>query len=433
MLRGFGTFRPRFRAPPSPLPLAAGADRHTVPPMTQHIPDAAATRPALRLAKGRSKRLRAGHPWVFSNEVEMTPEAKALPPGSLVTLIDAGDEKLGIATFNPHSLIAARVLTRRAAESIGADFLAARLRSALALRDALFDAPYYRLIHSEADGLPGLIVDRYGDVLAVQTNTAGMERLLPELAEAFAAVLAPRAVVLINDSPVRKLEGLELDHRILSGTLDGPVELVENGCRFVADLTDGQKTGWFFDQRDNRAFVARLAKGRRVLDVYTYAGGFALQAALAGASETIAVDRSEQSLALAQQAAILNGVALQTVRAEAFAEMERLGAAGERFGVVVADPPAFVKSKKDLGAGAKGYRKMARLASALVEPGGILFCASCSHHMPAETFAEEISHGIHLAGRSGRILRSAGAAPDHPVHPLLPESAYLKSITLQLD
>ncbi|CAA7611501.1 SAM-dependent methyltransferase [Candidatus Terasakiella magnetica] len=401
--------------------------------MNQHSPDDSAARPVIRLAKGRSKRLRAGHPWVFSNEIEMTPEAKALPPGALVTLMDAGDERLAVATFNPHSLIAARVLSRRAADTIDAAFLAERLRAALDLRDSLFDGPYYRLIHSEADRLPGLVVDRYGDVLAVQTNTAGMERLLPDLLAAFEMVLKPRAVVLINDSPVRKLEGLDLHHAVAAGELTGPVELVENATRFVADLTDGQKTGWFFDQRDNRAFIARLAKGRRVLDVYTYAGGFAVQAAMSGAIETIAIDRSEHSLALADKAAALNGVTVQTVRAEAFAEMERLHKAGERFGVVVADPPAFVKSKKDLGAGAKGYRKMARLAAALVEPGGFLLCASCSHHMPAETFAEEIGHGLHLAGRSGRILRSAGAAPDHPLHPMLPESAYLKALVMQLD
>jgi 23S rRNA (cytosine1962-C5)-methyltransferase len=401
--------------------------------MTQISPDSPATRPVIRLAKGRSKRLRAGHPWVFSNEIEMGPEAKALPPGSLVTLMDAGDERLGVATFNPHSLIAARILSRRAADSVDAGFLAERLRAALALREALFPTPHYRLVHSEADRLPGLIVDRYGDVLAVQTNTAGMEMLLPVLLEAFAAVLAPAAVVLINDSPVRKLEGLEQYHRVAQGSLDGPVELVENGCRFVADLTGGQKTGWFFDQRDNRAFMARLAKGRRVLDVYTYAGGFAVQAAMAGAVETVAVDRSEHSLELAARAAALNGVAVAVVRAEAFAEMERLALAGERFGVVIADPPAFVKSRKDLGAGAKGYRKMARLAAALVEPGGFLLCASCSHHMPADQFAEEIGHGLHLAGRSGRILRGAGAGPDHPLHPWLPESAYLKALVYQLD
>jgi 23S rRNA (cytosine1962-C5)-methyltransferase len=397
------------------------------------IPNDSSARPVIRFQKGRSKRFRSGHPWAFSNEIEMTPEAKALPPGSLVTLADAGDEKLGVATFNPHSLIAARVLSRGAGQVVDADFLAARLAKAAALRDALVGAPYYRLVHSEADLLPGLIVDRYGDVFTVQANTAGMDRLTPLVVAALQQAVGATAVVLRNDSPVRGLEGLDQHHRVALGELDGPVELVENGCRFVADLTGGQKTGWFYDQRDNRAFVARLAKGRRMLDVYTYAGGFAVTAAMAGATEVTAVDRSDHSLGLAARAAELNGVALRTVKAEAFAEMERLNAAGETFGVVVVDPPAFVKSRKDQAAGAKGYRKMARLAGPLVEPGGFLLAASCSHHMPAEMFAEEIAHGLHQAGRSGRIIRNAGAAPDHPLHPLLPESAYLKALVYQLD
>lgn len=401
--------------------------------MNQMLPDDAATRPQIRFAKGRARRFRAGHPWAFSNEIEMTAEAKALPPGTLVTLVDAGDEKLGVATFNPHSLIAARVLCRDAARAVDSGFLAERLRAAMALRDTLFGTPYYRLVHSEADGLPGLIIDRFGDVLSVQVNTAGQERLTPLLLEALDEVLKPRAVVLRNDTPVRTLEGLPLEHKVALGILDGPVELEENGVRFLADLTGGQKTGWFYDQRDNRATMAKLAKGRRVLDVYTYAGGFAVQAAAAGAASVTAIDRSETSLALAEGAARLNGLPLACVRAEAFAEMARLDTAGERFGVVVVDPPAFVKSKKDLQAGAKGYRKMARLAAPLVEPGGFLFCASCSHHMPAEMFAEEIAHGLHQAGRSGRILRASGASADHPVHPMLPESAYLKALILHLD
>jgi len=399
----------------------------------QLSPDSPAERPAIHLQKGRSRRLRAGHPWVFSNEIEMDAAAKALPPGSLVTLIDAGAEKLGVATFNPHSLIAARLVSRDASVAVDVDFLAARLTRALELRRTLGVEHYCRLIHSEADGLPGLIVDRFGDVVALQANTAGIERLIPVLLEALDRVLAPKAVVLRNDSPVRGLEGLEQGHSMAKGELTGAIEVVENGARFLADLTHGQKTGWFFDQRDNRAFVASLAKGRRVLDLYTYAGGFAVQAALAGAIDVTAIDRSAEALELAQGAAALNGVTIAAVRAEAFAEMARLEAAGERFGLVVADPPAFVKSKKDLAAGSKGYRKMARLAGALVEPGGFLFAASCSHHMPAAAFAEEIAHGLSLAGRSGRILRVSGAGPDHPIHPHLPESAYLKAMVLQLD
>ena len=402
--------------------------------MSDIITDNPTTRPQIRFQKGRSRRLRAGHPWAFSNEIEMTPETKALPPGTLVTVIDAGDERLGVATFNAHSLIAARLLTRDASQVVDAEFLAARLRRALALRQTLLgDATCCRLIHSEADGLPGLVIDRYGSVVAVQANTAGMERLLPVLRQALDLVLSPSAVVLRNDSPVRSLEGLIVGNEFVHGTLEGNVELVENGVRFVADLIQGQKTGWFYDQRDNRAFMARLAKGRRVLDLYTYAGGFAVQAAVGGATSVTAVDRSQESLALAEKSASLNNVTIQAVRAEAFAEMSRLDAAGERFGVVVADPPAFVKSKKDLGAGSKGYRKMARLAAALVEPGGFLFTGSCSHHMPAELFAEEIAHGLSLAGRSGRIVRVAGAGSDHPIHPHLPESAYLKALVFELD
>ncbi len=395
--------------------------------------DSALNRPAITLLKGRSARIRAGHPWVFSNEINMVPEVKALPLGQLVTVIDAGGERLGVATFNPHSLIAARMLTLNADETITADFFATRLRAALALRQSLFDGPYYRLIHSEADGLPGVVIDRFGAVLSVQVNSAGMERLTPLLLEALEAVLHPEVVVLGNDSPVRTLEGLPLERHVPVGVLSGPVVVEENGVRFLADLMEGQKTGWFFDQRDNRRFMASLAKGRRVLDLYAYGGGFALAAAKAGASEVIAVDRSEGALALAEAAAKLNDLTLVAARAEAFAEMGRLAAGGETFGIVIADPPAFAKSRKDAAVGAKGYRKMARLAAPLVEPGGFLFCASCSHHMPVEKFVEEVAHGVRSAGRSGRILRSSGAAPDHPLHPALPESAYLKAIVWQLD
>jgi 23S rRNA (cytosine1962-C5)-methyltransferase len=391
------------------------------------------TLPAIHLAAGRSKRLRAGHPWVFSNELVMDAAAKSLPPGGLVRIIDAGGEVLGTGTFNPHSLIAIRLLSRDPHQAIDKDFLAGRLKRALALRDALYEVPYYRLIHAEADGLGGLVIDRFGDAVTIEANTAGMELLLPDLLAALDEVIAPKTVLIKNDSPVRKLEGLELYDKVAKGALDAPIELIENGVRFLADLTTGQKTGWFYDQRDNRAAVAKVARGRSVIDFYSYAGGFALQAARASASHVIAVDRSEGSLALAAKSAELNGLALEIVRAEAFAEMERLTNAGTRFGVVIADPPAFVKSKKDLAAGAKGYRKMTRLAAGLVEPGGFLLVASCSHHMSPENFADEVRHGLQTAQRNGRILRIAGAGSDHPVHPSLPESAYLKALLLQLD
>ena len=393
------------------------------------------TRPTITLQPGRHKRAEVGHPWVYSNEIAMDAAAKALPPGTLVTVRKAGGEALGVATFNAHTLVAARLLDRDAKRRIDREFFAARLESALALRRRLYGEPHYRLVHAEADGLPGIAADRFGDVLVAQLNTAGMARLEAEFVAAGEAVLAPRAIVLRNDSPARTLEGLEPELRLARGAIDGPIELVENGARFLADPREGQKTGWFFDQRDNRRFVAGLSAGARVLDLYCYAGGFAVAAALGGADQVLALDRSEPALALAAQSAALNGVGerCRFQRADAFGELSRLVATGERFGVVIADPPAFVKSKKDLGPGLRGYRKLARLAAALVEPGGVLFIASCSHNVEPTDFAEAVRRGLEDAGRSGRILRSAGAAPDHPVHPWLPESAYLKAQALVLD
>jgi len=381
------------------------------------------------------RRLLFGHPWVYSNEIVMDAAAKALPPGSVVRLLRADGEPLALAFFNPHPLIAARVLTRSVDQAIDAGFLAARLTRALGLRCRLYDRPFYRLVHAEADGFPGTVVDRFGGLLVAQVNSAGMELLLPALLEAFDRVLNPDTVLLRCDSSARALEGLAPYVKLAKGHLAGLVELEENGLRFLADPVGGQKTGWFFDQRDNRAVVARLSAGQSLLDLYSYAGGFALAAAAAGAREITAVDRSEPALNLAQKAAAMNGFQdrCRFLRAEAFAELERLGAQGTRFGVVVADPPAFVKSKKELKQGAKGYRKLARLAATVVEPSGFLFIASCSHNMPVEEFERQVARGLVDAGREGRILRAAGAAPDHPVHPALPESAYLKSLLLQLD
>lgn len=400
-----------------------------------------ASRPVLTLLPGRDKRLRQGHPWVFSNEVVMDAAAKALPPGQAVTLLAAEGQALGLAMFNPRTLVAARLLDRDVAASLDATFLARRLKRALSLRDRLFDRPFYRLVHAEADGLPGLVIDRFGDVVVMQVNTAGMEQLTPLLIDAIDQVLAPRVIVLRNDGAMRALEGLEQQVSVVKGAVDGPVQLVENGVTFYGDVVGGQKTGWFFDQRGNRAFMAALARRgikdgpARVVDLYTHTGGFGVQAAAAGAGEVVLVDRSELALSLAERSARENHVQerCKFVREEVFAAAERMAGDGERFDVVIADPPAFVKSKKDLAAGARGYRKLARLAARLTQPGGVLFIASCSHNMETETFAEQVRRGLADAGRAGRILRSAGAGPDHPVHPYLPETAYLKALVLAVD
>jgi 23S rRNA (cytosine1962-C5)-methyltransferase len=393
------------------------------------------SRPSVTLLPGRHRRAEGGHPWTYSNEVRMDAAAKTLAPGTLVTLRRADESTLGVAMFNPHTLLAGRLLDRDAGRPIGRRFIAHRIERALRPRERLFDVPYYRLVHAEADGLPGLIVDRFGPVLVVQSNTAGMSRLEPLVLDVLSDLVKPAAIVLRNDSPARALEGLIAETRVAAGRLDGPVSVQENRAVFRADLLAGQKTGWFYDQRANRRFVTLLACGGRVLDLYCYTGGFALQAACAGAAAVLGIDRSEPALTLAAEAAELNGVAQTCAfrRGDAFVEAARLAAAGERFDIVIADPPAFARSRKEVPAALRGYRKLAKLAASVTAISGILFVASCSFNVDEAEFGEAVRRGLGDAGRSGRILRVAGADADHPIHPALPETAYLKTLTLALD
>lgn len=401
-------------------------------------PGAAESLPVVHLKSGAQKRLTRSYPWAYSNEIEMDAAARDVAPGGLVRLVDARGEALGTALFNRRPLIAARLVSRRSDVTIDREFLTARLARALELRERLFDQPYYRLCHAEADGLPGTIIDRFGTCLVLQVNTAGMARLLPDLLAALDQLLGPETVLLRNDSPARELEGLAREVAVAKGSLDGPSELIENGARYLADLRDGQKTGWFYDQRENRALAARLTAGLgggRVLDAYSYTGGFAIQAALAGADEVVAVDSSQAALDLAAEAAALNGVGgrCRFVKAEVLADLAERARAGERFDLVVVDPPAFVKTKRELPQGLKGYRKLLRLAAMVVKPGGLLAAASCSHHVDGQAFSEQLRRGLHDAGRDGRILFQRGAGPDHPMHPFLPETAYLKFQVVAVD
>ena len=385
------------------------------------------TRPTIRVKPREGRRARAGAPWLFSNEIEMP--AKSLAPGAVVNVTGDDGRAFGTGYFNPKSLIAVRLLDPAADAAIDAEFLAAKLKRSLALRDALYRAPYYRLVNAEGDGLPGLIIDRFADTIVVQITTAGMEALLEPLLVALGETLNPAQIVLRADAPARALEGL--DSYVRAGEA-GRIAVEENGVRYFADVASGQKTGWYYDQRDNRAFIASLSGGKSVLDAYCYSGGFALAAARAGAKEVAGLDSSAPALALAEDAAA-NGLSCTFVKADVFEELERLWAAREKFDVVVADPPPFVKAKKDLEAGAKAYRKLARLAASVAAPGGTLLLASCSHNIAAERFAQECAAGIWRADRSARLIRQSGAAPDHPIHPMLPESAYLKALVYVLD
>ncbi|PWR19906.1 class I SAM-dependent rRNA methyltransferase [Zavarzinia compransoris] len=394
--------------------------------------------PTLTLQAGHDRRISGGHPWAYSNELRLDAAAKALPPGTLVRLARADGKSLGIASFNRNTLIAARLLLRDGAAqpaAIDGAFMEARIRAALRLREYFFAGPYYRLVHAEGDGLPGFIIDRFAETLVVQANTAGAEALTPLLLDTLDRVLAPQALVLRNDSAYRELEGLPRAITLARGSLPARVEVVEHGVTHGVEPLDGQKTGWFFDLHGARGLVAGLAPGGRVLDLCCNGGAFGLAALKAGAESAVLVDRAQQALGAAEASAAANGLAdrARFIRADLFEEAERQRDAGNRYEVVVADPPSFAKSRKDVPQALRAYRKLARDAAVLVAPGGFLFIASCSHNIEHDAFVTEVARGIANAGRESRIIADGGAGPDHPVHPQLPETGYLKWLVLALD
>jgi len=386
--------------------------------------------PVITLKPREGRRARAGAPWIFSNEI--APGAKSLEPGSVVDVKFDDGQPLGSGFFNPNSLIAVRLFARELGVAPERKFFERHIARALKLREQFYPRPFYRLVHAEGDGLPGLVIDRFDDVLVIQVTIAGMERALAQLTAALTALLKPATIILRNDTPSRALEGLPSYVRSELGTA-GRIVVEENGARYFADLGAGQKTGWYYDQRDNRAFIANLARGKTVLDAYSYTGGFGILAAQAGAKEVICLDSSEAALTLAQDSAAANRLSLRAVKADVFEELARLAAEKEKFDIVVADPPPFVKSRKDLEPGAKAYRKLARMAAEVTAPNGILLLASCSHNIPLERFSTECAAGISRAGRNAALIHTAGAGPDHPVHPMLPETAYLKALVYALD
>lgn len=386
--------------------------------------------PPLCLKRNEDRRLRAGHLWVFSNEVDTrrTP-LSGFAPGQPVAIQAADGRVLGSGYVNPRSLICARLVSRGPARALDRSLIVHRLNVALALRERLFPGPFYRLVYGEGDGLPGLVVDRFGDTLVAQMSTAGMERLRDEIVAALEKVLRPKVILLRNDGPMRDLEGLDSYVVTALGTAPEAVELEENGARFSAPLAGGQKTGWYFDHRDNRARLSRYVDGARVLDVFSYLGAWGVQAAMAGADEVVCVDASRLSPDWVPANAERNGVdaRVSLMHMDAFEALKALREERQRFDVVVLDPPAFIKRRKDFNQGLEAYRRLNQLALRVLERDGILVSASCSFHLQRDDLRRLLLQSARHAERSLSILENGYQGPDHPVHPAIAETEYLKA------
>lgn len=392
--------------------------------------------PVVRLKpKAEARALRHGFPWVYADELVTDRRTGNLAPGALAILVDGDRRDLGLVTVNTKSKIIARMLDRNPEAELDQAWFEARLARALSLRVRLYDQPFYRLVHAEADGLPGIVIDRFGDVAVIQPNAAWAETHLDVLVAALQAVTGVKTVVKNATGRSRGLEGLNEETVVLQGAVSAPVPVPMNGATYLADVTGGQKTGLFFDQRPNHAFAARLAHGARVLDVFAHVGGFGLAALAGGAVSALAVDASAAALALAGQGAAASDFAdrFTTRQGDAFEVLESLGSEGAQFDLVICDPPAFAPAKPALEAGLRAYERIARLAAPLVAPGGYLVLCSCSHAADLASFRNASARGIGRGGRRGQLLHTGFAGPDHPMLPQLAESGYLKALFFRLD
>jgi 23S rRNA (cytosine1962-C5)-methyltransferase len=386
---------------------------------------------SLRLKKGADRRLRSGHLWVYSNEVDIaaTP-LKTIPAGSEVIVEDAGGKFVAMAVVNPGSLICARLYSREQCRGLDQQLIVSRLQQALQFREACFPQPFYRAIFGDADLLPGLVVDRFGDYLSAQLATAAMDQRRDVVIAALDEVFSPKGIVFRNQGQFRQMEGLPEAVEVAAGDVPDLVELEENGARFLAPVMTGQKTGWFYDHRINRQQLQQLSKDKTVLDVYSYVGGWGVQAAVAGAKAVTCVDVSGDALDLAQKNFELNNYSGQVscLQGKANDIMKALIDAGQTFDVVVLDPPAFIKRKKDQRQGEKAYHQANQLALRLLSPGGILVSASCSMHLPQQTLVDVVKIAGAHRHRQLQVFFVGGQGPDHPIHPAIPETNYLKAI-----
>lgn len=398
-------------------------------PDPAYVDPAAPAVPILRLKRGEDRRLNAGHLWVFSNEIDTdaTP-LSAVAAGAVTELRSHRDAFMGYVCVNPHALICARILSHDIRRPVDAALIVQRLQSALSLRERLSPVPYYRWVFGESDLLPGLVLDRYGDVVVGQLATAGMEALKEQITAAVRRVLNPATLYWKNDSAARDLEHLPKLAEAAFGEVPAQLHVQEGGLSFVVPLAAGQKTGWFYDQTANRERLKHyMPPGSRVLDVCAYAGAWAVTALKYGAASACCVDSSQAALDAARANADRNSFSLDTLREDAFDALKMLAERGERFDVVILDPPAFIKRKKDIAQGQAAYRKLNQLALAVLADEGLLVSCSCSYHLAPEELLNAIQAAARHGGRFVQILEAGGQSPDHPVHPAIPETRYLKA------
>ncbi len=389
----------------------------------------------LILRKDQERRLLAGHCWIYSNEVDTreTP-LKQFAPGQPVEILSDHGRWLGHGYVNPKSLICARLVSRDRHRPLSPALWVERIHVALSLRQRLYPSPFYRLVFGESDGLPGLIVDRYRDLLGVQITTAGLERARGEILTALEQVVRPQSIVLRNDIGVRELEGLDQGVEVVLGSPVDDLTLIEQGLEFRIAPLSGQKTGWFFDQAENRARLGRYQVGKRVLDLCSYTGAWGLRAAALGATAVTCVDSSRAALKQLEANAARNRLEdrIRVLQGDAFEVLRDLRDRNERFDTLVLDPPAFIKRRKDEKDGIQAYLRLNRLGIELLEPGGLLVTSSCSFHMGRDAFVRTVQQAARRAGRGLQLLEIGQQGPDHPVHPAIPETAYLKTLFLRV-
>lgn len=391
----------------------------------------AAPAAALYLRRGAERRLRGGHLWVYSNEIDSArANLGAFSAGDLVTVCEAGGALLGSAYMDPQSLICARLYAPAESRPLDQALFESRLAAALVGRESVFPQPYYRLVYGDSDLLPGIVVDRFADYLVVQFNNAGIERYRESFLAALVERLQPRGILLRSDSRSRREQGLASGAEVVYGDVPERVELQENGVRFLAPVHRGQKTGWFFDHRMSRARLGTWVTGKSVLDTYSYIGGWGIQAAAFGASSVCCLDSSAPALEGVVDNARLNGVQdrVTTVCGSAPETMARLRSDGRQFDVVILDPPAFIQRKKDLKKGFAAYRRINELGLQLLSPGGLLVSASCSMHLSRADLVSALQQAAVRAGCQLRIVEQGAQGPDHPIHPAIPETEYLKTV-----